>query len=144
LAGKEISAQKMKETFFSAIEKIVQKDPRYKPEAYEFVMKALFYTQKSFKKQAHVSGKELLHGIKEYCFEQFGPMTNEVLLHWGIHQTIDFGNVVFNMIDVGLMKKTDEDKIEDFKDVYEFKDVFGEGYRSKLEKDLKKILKKDE
>ena len=132
----------MKEQFFSAIEKIVEKDSRYKPEAYEFVMKALFYTQKSFKREAHVSGKELLHGIKEYCFEQFGPMTKEVLLHWGIHETIDFGNIVFNMIEAGLMKKTEEDKLEDFKDIYEFKDVFGEGYQRKFEKDLKKILKK--
>jgi len=131
----------MKENFFSKIEKIARQDPRYKLESYEFVMKALFYTQKNLKRQAHVSGKELAHGIKEYCFEQFGPMAKEVLAHWGIHETIDFGNIVFNMINAGLMKKNEEDKIEDFKDIYEFKDIFGEGYRRKLEKDLKKILK---
>ncbi|MFH1655868.1 MAG: Minf_1886 family protein [Candidatus Omnitrophota bacterium] len=134
----------MKENFFSAIEKITQKDPRYKPEAYEFMMKALFYTQKSMKRHVHISGKELLQGIKEYCFEQFGPMTKEVLTHWGIHQTVDFGNIVFNMVDAGLMRKTEEDKIEDFKDIYEFNDVFEEGYRRRLEKDLRKILKKKE
>jgi uncharacterized repeat protein (TIGR04138 family) len=134
----------MRENFFSKIEKIVQKDHRYKPEAYEFVMKALSYTQRNLRKRGHLSGKELLLGIREYCFEQFGTMSKSVLAHWGIKRTEDFGEIVFNMVNVGLLRKTDEDSIEDFKDVYDFKDAFEEGYRQRFEKDLGKILREEE
>ncbi len=133
----------MKEDFFSKIEDMVEKDPRYKEEAYEFVMRALAFTQKNFRRQGHVTGKELLEGIKEYAFEEFGTMAKSVLEHWGITKTEDFGHIVFNMVNVGLLRKTDEDSIEEFKDVFDFKNAFEEGYKRRFEEDIKKTLEKE-
>ena len=134
----------MKEDFFTKVENISERDRRYKPEAYVFVMKALSYTQKNFKKDGHVTGKDLLHGIREYCFEQFGTMSKNVLEHWGINKNDDFGQIVFNMVNEHLLKKTEQDSIEDFRGVFDFNEAFGEGYRRRFEQDLKKTLGKKE
>jgi len=114
----------MNTNFINKINDIVAKDARYKFDAYEFVMQALFFTQKKLKRKDHVSGKEILEGIKEHLLSQYGPMAKTVIEHWGIYTTSDFGQIVFNMINAGLMKKTQDDSLEDFKDVYDFKDAF--------------------
>ncbi|MBL7198241.1 MAG: hypothetical protein ISS47_09095 [Candidatus Omnitrophica bacterium] len=128
----------MARDFYNKIEQIVKKDSRYKPDAYEFVMKSLFYTQKRLKRQTHITGRELTKGIKQYCFQEFGPMSKTVLEHWGIKKTSDFGHIVFNMVNSGLMKKTEEDSIEDFVDVYDFQEVFVNEYQEQLGRQLKK------
>lgn len=128
----------MNTDFYEQVEKICQQDPRYKLDAYEFLMEGLFFTQKTLKKSYHVSGKELLEGIKQLALERFGPMTLTVLEHWGVKKTDDFGEIVFNMVNNSLLKKTEEDKISDFKDVYDFKQAFVEGYKQHLEKQIKK------
>jgi len=110
--------------FYKKIEEITVKDKRYKPDAYEFVMRALWFTQKRLKKQGHISGKELLHGIKDFVLDQYGPMSKAVLQFWGIGSTDDFGEIVFNMVESGLLNKTDADSREDFKNVYNFNEVF--------------------
>lgn len=107
-----------------AIEKIVNRDRRYKIDAYNFVLEALSYTVKKFKKSRHVTGRELLEGIKEYAKEQFGPMARTVLEHWGVKNTEDFGNIVFSLVEAKILSKTEEDSIEDFKDGYSFEEVF--------------------
>lgn len=107
------------------IEEICIKDKRYKPDSYEFVIQALAFTRDKLKRQGHVAGRELSEGIAELAIEQYGPMAKVVLNHWGIAKTGDFGNIVFNMIDKKLFSKTEEDTINDFKDVYDFEDVFG-------------------
>jgi len=116
----------MKETkdFYQIVDEICAKDERYHPDAYEFVMQALVFTQKEFKKDTHVSGKELLEGIRKFALSQYGPMAKTVLHHWGITQTSDFGNIVFNMIEIKLLSKTEEDALHDFKDVYDFETAF--------------------
>ena len=124
--------------FYRKIDEIIKKDPRYKSDAYAFVMEALFYTQKKLKRKTHVSGQELAKGIKQYCFEKFGPMSKTVLEHWGIKETRDFGNVVFNMIELGMMSKAEDDSIEDFTDVYSFKEAFADEYKTQVDKELKK------
>jgi len=72
----------------------------------------------------HVTGKELLEGIREYALKQFGPLAMFVLNEWGIHRTEDFGEIVFNMVDAGLLLKTKDDKKEDFANGYDFEEVF--------------------
>jgi len=120
---------KDKINFLKVVEEIVAKDPRYKVEAYDFVMGALNYTQSKLDKPRHVSGGELLEGIREYGLECFGLMTRTVFNNWGVRRTEDFGNIVFNMVDAGLLAKTEEDSIEDFKDGYDFKEAFDKGYK---------------
>ena len=106
--------------FYQKVEKIIEGDRRYKTDAYLFIMQSLWFTQKKLSKQGHISGKELLVGVREFGLEQYGPMTKTVFNHWGINTTEDFGEIVFNMVDSGLLRKTEEDSREDFKNVYDF------------------------
>ena len=122
------------EDFLQALEKIIAKDSRYKAEAYNFVMSALNYTQAKLKEHRHVTGQELLGGIREYGLEQFGPLTRTVFEYWGVKETEDFGNIVFNLVGANLLGKTDGDSIENFKNGYDFKAVFDKDYRYGMER----------
>lgn len=110
--------------FYKKVEEIIEKDCRYKPDAYEFVMEALWFTQNKLKRKGHVRGKELLAGIRELAIDKYGPMVRTVFEHWGIRTTEDFGEIVFNMVENALLSKTEDDSREDFKNVYDFKEVF--------------------
>ena len=112
-------------SFLKKIEDILEKDPSYKFEAYTFVLAALHDTVSGLKKPRHITGGELVLGIRKYALDQFGPMALTVLHHWGIRKTLDFGKIVFALIDVKLLSKQPEDKLEDFDKVYEFEDAFG-------------------
>ncbi|MEM8782792.1 MAG: Minf_1886 family protein [Planctomycetota bacterium] len=75
--------------------------------------------------QRHVSGRQLCGGLRDFAVQQFGLMALTVLRYWGIHRCEDFGSIVFAMVDAGVMHKTDGDTIEDFRNVFDFKDAFG-------------------
>ena len=122
--------QSMSKVF--ALLKILDKDKRYDPEAYSFIMKSLDYTIKKLKRKGHVTGQELSMGIKDYAMEQFGPMARLVLEKWGIKSTGDFGEIVFNLINSGLLGKTEEDRREDFHNRYDFKEAFDKGCKYSL------------
>ena len=106
--------------FTEKIQGVIAEDPRYKADAYEFLMQALAFTQKKLKRQGHVTGRELLQGVRDFGLEQYGPMTKVVFLHWGIKGTQDFGEIVFTMVRHGMLGKTEEDSLNDFKDVFDF------------------------
>ena len=106
------------------LEEIVQRDRRYNLNAYNFVLEALNFTVTRLKEPRHVTGIELLAGIKEYTKDQFGPMARTVLEHWGINNTEDFGHIVFNLVEAKILSKTVEDSLEDFKNGYDFKHAF--------------------
>ena len=111
--------------FHDLVEDICKKDKRYKPDAYEFVLQGLNFTQDKLKnRQAHVRGSELARGLRDYAVNQYGALACNVLSHWGISRTQDFGNIVFNMIEKKLLSKTEEDSLADFNDVYDFKAAF--------------------
>ncbi|MCK4755553.1 hypothetical protein KAS56_01315, partial [candidate division WOR-3 bacterium] len=105
-------------------------------EAYLFVLEALFCTRKKFKKEKHVSGQELLEGIKDLALNRYGSTAKMVFNHWGIKKTVDLGDIVFNMVNAKLLSKTEEDSLDDFKDVYNFEDVFIKDYQFEI-----KVLK---
>ncbi|MBF0504025.1 MAG: hypothetical protein HQL14_02870 [Candidatus Omnitrophica bacterium] len=129
----------MDEEFYTIISRIYTKDSRYYPEAYEFVMEALSFSQKRFKKSKHVSGEELLNGIRALLLQKFGPMTMTVLKHWGIKTTDDFGNIVYNLVENKVLAKDTQDHYESFKNAYDFDEVFINGYRKQLAKRLKSM-----
>jgi len=106
------------------MDRILKKDIRYQREAYNFVFEALEYTLKKIGKRRHISGGELLDGIRKYALQQFGPLSKMVFNKWGVSRTDDFGEIVFNLVEVGLMGKTEEDSKDDFKDRYDFNEVF--------------------
>jgi len=116
-------------TFETTLGLILAKDPRYQRDAYLFVKDALDHTQKIVAKEHkgernHVSGQELLAGIRDCALAQFGPMTQMVFEEWGITRCEDFGEIVFNMVEIGLLGKTDRDRREDFANGYSFEDAF--------------------
>jgi len=119
-------------SFLERLETVRQKHPEYKREAYHFVMISLHYTVSKLKDPRHVSGKELCFGIRDYALEQYGSMAMTVLEYWGLRETKDFGKIVFYLIEEGLMAKTDEDSIDDFKEVYSFDGTFNQ----KIEYDI--------
>ena len=116
--------------FDEELEKIVAKDRRYTRDAYLFVREALDHTQRLIGKPPkddaprHVSGQQLLDGIREYGLQQYGPMTIAVLSEWGIRRCEDFGEIVFNMVENSLLAKTEKDTRDDFKGGYSFEDAF--------------------
>ncbi len=79
----------------------------------------------------HVCGRELCIGLRDYAIERYGMMAKAALNKWGIHETIDFGNIIFAMVDYDLMRTTKDDCIEDFDDVYSFDDVFSDPARTR-------------
>ena len=72
----------------------------------------------------HVTGRELLEGLRVYALDQYGPLAKTVLNAWGIHKCPDFGDIVFNLIEYNIFSKTDNDRREDFADLYSFEDAF--------------------
>jgi uncharacterized repeat protein (TIGR04138 family) len=115
--------------FDDTVEMILSRDRRYTREAYNFVREALDFTQKLMVKEnrgqiRHVSGQELLEGIRQFALQQFGPMVVTVFEEWGIRHCRDFGEVVFNMVETNLLAKTDHDSREDFQNGYDFTDAF--------------------
>jgi uncharacterized repeat protein (TIGR04138 family) len=115
--------------FAEALESIIGNDPRYQRDAYVFLRDALDFTTKQQKKikgvsVRHVSGPQLLDGVRRYALKEFGPMVMTVFDSWGIHSCEDGGNIVFNLIGAGVFGKTEDDSIEDFKNVYRFDEAF--------------------
>lgn len=129
-------------SFEQALEQIRAKDPRYARDAYLFLREALDHTQKHATQSSrdtrgtrtekvpesmlvrHVTGQELLDGIRQYALEQFGPMVLTVFDEWGIRSCTDFGEIVFNMVEIGLLAKTEKDSREDFQNGYDFDATF--------------------
>ena len=97
-------------------------------------MDALKHTTGSLPVRRHVTGQELSIGIRDYAIEQFGIAVPLIFEQWGISSTRNFGEMVFNMVNAGLMRKTDDDDISDFEDVYDFKTEFEANFKIKVDK----------
>lgn len=111
-------------------ERAVRQDGRYAPEAFEFLHRGLeLATQRKHADAGedtprHVTGQELSLALADLAQQQWGPLAREVLRRWNIHRTRDFGEMVYLMIELGLMGRQDSDDISDFDDVYDFCEVF--------------------
>ena len=119
--------------------KLLRDDPRYRREAYVFVRDGLDYAHevlglgkeptgkkkgKGQQRRRHVTGQELSHALRQYALDQYGYMAKTVLNSWGIHKTGDFGEIVYNLIKAKVMTKSEEDRREDFDDVFNFEEAF--------------------
>lgn len=135
--------------FDEVVERLYGQDPRYARAAYHFTREALDYTQKLMSREnkgaprQHVTGQELLEGIRQYALQQCGPMTVTVLEEWGIRNCRDFGEVVFNMVESGLLSITETDTRGDFQHGYDFTDAFRKPFwpRAKFPAEKKPALK---
>ena len=132
--------------FDETVDLIIAKDPRFARDAYTFIREALDFTQKLAGKETrgairHVSGQELLAGIRKFALEQFGPMAATVFEEWGVKSCRDFGEIVFNMVEIGLLAKTDKDTRDDFQNGYDFTDAFRKPFwpQSRLDAEKKPV-----
>ncbi len=122
--------------FREVVRRICRKDPRYAPEAYLFVRETLDFTARMLEKPQeglgrHVSGQELLEGVRAFALQQFGPMALTVLEAWGIRRTEDVGEIVFNLVETGKLGKTENDTRGDFAGGYDFQKAFGDPFLPK-------------
>jgi uncharacterized repeat protein (TIGR04138 family) len=116
------------------VEQILARDMRFSRDAYVFVREALDFTQKLISREnqgrvRHVTGQELLDGIRQLALKEFGPMAMTVLEEWGIKRCQDFGEIVFNMVEAGLLAKTEKDTLNDFQKGYDFTEAFLKPFR---------------
>lgn len=110
------------------LEKLQREDPRFHAKAYFFVLSALHAVVESLDRPRHISGRELTEGVRLLALERFGPLARTVLEHWGIRQTEDVGDIVFHLVDSGVLMKQDEDSPEDFRAVFDFEEAFERNY----------------
>ncbi len=117
--------------FAEALNQIISEDPRYTRDAYYFLRDALDFTIKQRRKskeisaqRTHVTGQQLLEGVRVYAVKQFGPMVMTVFGYWGVRGCEDFGHMVFNLVRCGIFGKTENDSLDDFRDAYNFHDAF--------------------
>ena len=129
-AGRGTAVIRMQpQNFDEVLEQVVNADPRYHREAYHFLREALDYTQRAISKAnkgklRHVTGQELLAGLRAFALQQFGPMALTLLHEWGVRRCEDFGELVFNLIDHGILSRTDTDSRLDFAGGYDFDEAF--------------------
>ena len=123
--------------FAEIVDLICKEDTRYDKRAYLFVRQGLAFTVGNLKKNEparvqqspHVSGRELLEGLRAYALDQYGPMTKTMLASWGIRRCVDFGDIVFSLIEYNIFSKTESDRREDFADIYDFDEAFVKPFR---------------
>jgi uncharacterized repeat protein (TIGR04138 family) len=114
----------MQKSLEERLKDVVRQDGRYSVNAYRFIYEALDHTLKSLKREGHVTGRELLEGLRSLAAEQFGGLAPMVFDQWGIRKTADFGNIVFSLVEAGLMGRSPTDTLEDFADVYDIREAF--------------------
>jgi len=138
------------------IAKIAKQDGRYALDAYLFVQHALAYAQHDLgmgrprpygvegepdkasdevPPEAHLTGQQLCEAIRLFAADLYGLMAKVVLNSWGIHRTGDFGEIVFNLIEIGEMTKSESDRREDFDGVYDFEEAFQQDYKITISDD---------
>ena len=116
------------------IHELIERDPRFRADAYDFVFEALDYTLRRRGGGArHVTGAEILESIRLLALEQFGYLARAVLAQWGVTRTDDFGDVVFNLIEADLLQKTANDRREDFSDLYDFSSAFDLAFHESIQ-----------
>lgn len=138
------------------IAELLARDDRYPFDAYVFVFEALRYAQEKLgmgaeyltgevevdvdsaefdadaEPERHVSGQELCEAMRQYAHQQYGYLAKSVLNHWEIYSTSDFGEIVFNLIGIEQMRKTPNDRREDFDNVFDFDEGFQHNFQFSL------------
>jgi uncharacterized repeat protein (TIGR04138 family) len=110
------------------MDRILLKEKRYHEQAYLFLLGALEFAQTRLPERRHISGRELAEACRDFAIERYGLMARRVLEHWGVRYTEDFGDVVFTMVELGLLVTAPGDTRDDFAQIYDFDDAFDRSY----------------
>ena len=115
--------------FDEVLDSVIKQDPRYHRDAYNFIREALEHTQRAVAKSSkgevrHVSGQEILQGIRNFAVTTYGPMATTIFDEWGIKVCEDFGEIVYNLIESKILAKNEGDSKDDFAALYTFEEAF--------------------
>jgi uncharacterized repeat protein (TIGR04138 family) len=133
-------------TMDQAIAKLREQNSPYSPAAYHFIRRALDHSLRKFQRgeedrPAHVSGRQLLEGFRDLALSEFGPLAMTVLEEWGIHRCRQVGEMVFQLVSLGVLGKNDHDKVDDFEELWSFAEAFETPFLPKrVSGDPRKIL----
>jgi uncharacterized repeat protein (TIGR04138 family) len=103
-------------------------EPRFDERAYLFVLAALEYCQQRMDERRHITGRELALACRDLALDRFGVMARVVLEHWGVRSSGDIGDVVFTLVDLGLLMSQPTDTREEFAEVFGFDQAFEREY----------------
>lgn len=112
----------------NVIDRLRRRYPSYHETAYVFILSALHYTIDRLGEPRHISGRELAEGCRDLALERWGLMARSVLEYWGITSTRDLGEIVFALVELGVLVKQEDDSIDNFASVYDFEEVFENSY----------------
>jgi uncharacterized repeat protein (TIGR04138 family) len=110
------------------MEQIRLREPRFHEHAFLFVLAALEHSQQRLGERRHISGKELAETCRDLAIERYGVMSRLVLDHWGIRESVHFGDIVFALVDLGMLIKQPHDQRDDFADAFDFRVAFESAY----------------
>ena len=119
----------------------------FHPHAYVFVSESLKTAQELIGRQLvgrldethHISGPELLEGVRVLGLRLYGLMAPVVFRHWGLSSTDDFGRIVFEMIERGEMRKSETDQLSDFHGIYAIDESFAHDYKIDVSKAFRNL-----
>jgi uncharacterized repeat protein (TIGR04138 family) len=110
------------------LDRLKERNPRYHGKAYLFLLSSLHHVIEGLDRPRHISGKELAEGARSLALDRFGPLARTVLEHWGIHATDDLGEIVFALVEAGILVAEPHDSPEDFRDLFLFEEAFERDY----------------
>ena len=110
------------------LDQLQEKHPRFHGKSYLSLLSALHHVIQGLEEPRHISGQELANGVRRLALEHYGPMARTVLQHWGIHATEDLGDIVFALVECGVLVRQEGDSREDFRDVFDFEEAFESSY----------------
>jgi uncharacterized repeat protein (TIGR04138 family) len=110
------------------MDRLRERNPRFHGKAYLFLLSALHHVLQSLEHPRHITGVELAQGVRDLAMRQFGPLARTVLEHWGVHSTDDLGEIVFALVEAGVLVKEDSDRLEDFQRLFDFEEEFERNY----------------
>ena len=110
------------------LDRLRERNPRFEGRAYLFVLSSLHHVMSRLDTPRHISGAELAQGVRSLAIERFGPLARTVLEHWGVHSTDDVGEIVFALVDAGILITQEGDRVEDFRGLFDFEDAFDRNY----------------
>ncbi len=110
------------------MDRIRVREPRFDEHAFLFVLSALEYAQARQPERRHLSGRELAEACRDLAMERYGVLSRMVLEHWGVTETGHFGDIVFALVDLGLLLAQPTDSRDDFVNLYDFGTVFDRNY----------------
>jgi uncharacterized repeat protein (TIGR04138 family) len=123
-----------------ALRKLALQDGRYSPEAFRFLYESLEHALRLTGREhaegtdRHVSGREVLEGMRACATQQFGPLAAHVWRSWGVRESLDWGRIVFLLVEHKMLKRQEGDKVEDFAENFDFDEVFEKNYRPQVPK----------